>query len=510
MKKYLLAFLMAIFLFSCSKKVEVQGKIVGGGSPLERVEIVEASGVGTLPLLNMGIGPNGVFTGSFEAPKNGMYLITYGGKQNLFYLKGGQKLEITGNAATFPNDFNITGDAKKNNDFLKETLKFMDTYGQKINMQEEMTKGDTQFVAFVKKTQADLEQNMDQAAKKTGADKEVVEWKKNDLKTILLTLLSQRTAFQMQTSGNAVAKPSKVLTDYEETLQKNKDELVREHPLYRQYLLNRLSPDVQTYAQTHQKNTSEETGSGMFANFLKTRKDLTDLEKEYLLAFVITSYDLNPAMTPAGRKQLAKVVEDNIKDAGIKKDLTHVIQTIGGFESGTPIEASGLSTIDGKSFSFDSQKGKPTLIVHYASWTPGLQEAALPVLQQVTNFYKSRFNFVYVNLDDTKEQAVKTSSSLLKDLPGTKVYADGGLNSEYAKKMGIYGFKLVPSYNILDKDGKFSGHTYYNAGDPEFVAEMDKLSGLKAPAPQPEATLQNDLLATPPPASPAPAPQPTK
>jgi hypothetical protein len=35
------------------KKVEVKGKITGG-SPLERIELIEASGVATLPLINIG------------------------------------------------------------------------------------------------------------------------------------------------------------------------------------------------------------------------------------------------------------------------------------------------------------------------------------------------------------------------------------------------------------------------------------------------------------------------
>jgi PBP1b-binding outer membrane lipoprotein LpoB len=43
MKKYLLLFIIAVFAVSCSKKVEVKGKITGA-SPLERIEFIEASG----------------------------------------------------------------------------------------------------------------------------------------------------------------------------------------------------------------------------------------------------------------------------------------------------------------------------------------------------------------------------------------------------------------------------------------------------------------------------------
>ncbi len=62
MKKYLLLLLLAVFTLSCSKKVEVEGR-VSGGSPLERMEFIDASGVATLPLVNLGSDKNGVFKG---------------------------------------------------------------------------------------------------------------------------------------------------------------------------------------------------------------------------------------------------------------------------------------------------------------------------------------------------------------------------------------------------------------------------------------------------------------
>ena len=60
--------MLAVFTISCSKKVEVKGKI-SGSSPLERIEFIEASGVATLPLVNLGVKPDGTFE------------IVYGSKQ---------------------------------------------------------------------------------------------------------------------------------------------------------------------------------------------------------------------------------------------------------------------------------------------------------------------------------------------------------------------------------------------------------------------------------------------
>ena len=69
MSKYFLMLIFAFVAMSCSKKVEVKGNFAGG-SPLERIEFIEASGVATLPLVNLGVDSKGSFSGSFEAPKN--------------------------------------------------------------------------------------------------------------------------------------------------------------------------------------------------------------------------------------------------------------------------------------------------------------------------------------------------------------------------------------------------------------------------------------------------------
>ena len=98
----------------------------------------------------------------------------------------------------------------------------------------------------------------------------------------------------------------------------------------------------------------------------------------------------------------------------------------------------------------------------------------------------------YVSLNDFAEKAENDLlAETFKVIP------------KIAKDLGIYGFKL-PSFIVLDKDGKIASRFFYNLGDPEIVTVLDKLSGLKAPMVQPEATLQNNLL------SPQPEVAPTK
>ena len=148
MSKFLIMLLVAFTALSCSKKVEVKGNFAGG-SPLERIEFLEASGVATLPLMNIGVDSKGSFSGSFEAPKNGMYIMSYAGKTAMIYLKGGQSLNISGQAANFPNQFTITGDAKNNNDFLLDVQKFVQGYASKINVGDLVMKNEDVFFFVV-------------------------------------------------------------------------------------------------------------------------------------------------------------------------------------------------------------------------------------------------------------------------------------------------------------------------------------------------------------------------
>lgn len=501
MKNYFLMLMLALFSVSCSKKVEVKGKI-SNASPLERIEIIEASGVGTLPLMNVGLNSKGEFSGSFEAPKDGMYILTYGGNMTMIYLKQGQTLNISGNGMDFPNKYTITGDAKANNDFLQDADKSFQSYASKLNINELIAKDENGFSTGFKKIQADIAKNIDDAAKKYGADNAAVQWKKDEANTKLLGLLEAYEQSHGQVTGNASFKVSKKFEDLKSEILKNSDRMVRDIPVFRDYMLNKMNPDFQKYASEKIKNPAESPLLGaVFADYLKTKKDLSQVAKDYSLAYIISQSDINPANTKNYDK-IAKNIEENISDATVKKDIQVLQKVLMGEKEGTVPDLK-LTLKDGKMSNLSDLKGKPTVVMYYASWNPNIAVMTVPVLKEVANFYKSKANFAYVNLDDTKEQFIKTSDALLKGFPGAHYYLEGGINSEAARKFGLYGFK-TPSYIVLDKDGKTVGRPYYNLGDPEFITTMEKLTGIKAPQMQPQAPPMSGGT-QPMPAEPAPA-----
>lgn len=501
MSKYFLLLIFAFVALSCSKKVEVKGNFAGG-SPLERIEFIEASGVATLPLINMGVDEKGSFSGSFDIPKDGMYIMSYAGKTAMIYLKGGQKVNISGQAENFPNQYTISGDAKNNNDFLLEVQKFVQGYAAKINVGELVTKNEAAFLKDAEKIRSDIEKNIDASAKKTSADSDVIEWKKDELNASILGLLNQYEVSHPQATQNPAYKPSKTFTDTVAKLDKNSDRMLKSQPIYRNYLLGKLSPEIQKFNETDKK-TADELPSQMFSRFLDAKKDMDQITKDYLLAYVLSN-DIAPGITAENSAAITKILQEKIKDATIKKELEKIKFVLEGPKVGETLPTSKLIQQDDSDFKIGDVKGKPTLVMFYASWNPYINEGTVPVLKEVVNFYKSKMDFTYVNLDDTKEQFIKTSNAMLKGIPGNNVYGEGGLNSQVAKDLGIYGFKL-PTFVVLDKDGKIASRFFNNLGEEELVIALDKVSGLTAPrAPQPQAELQNDFMApqnqTPPPA----------
>lgn len=489
MTKYFMMLLVALATISCSKKVDVSGNFVGA-SPLERVEFIEASGVATLPLINMGVDPKGNFSGTFEAPKDGMYIMSFAGKQAMIYLKGGQDINISGQAVNFPEKFTISGKAKKNNDFLKKATELIQSYAAKINIGELVNKDEPAFLKEVEKIQSDLEKNIDKAAESTSPDSDVVQWKKDELIASVLGLMNQYEISRPIASKDPNFKVSKKFTELEKKLNSNETRLLRSQPIYRNYLIGKLSKDFQKYAETHNKS-GDELSSVLFAQFLDTKKDLAQLAKDYLLAYVLSNGDINPSMTTEDAAKISKLVDEKIKDSEIKKDLKQIQFVISGPKVGDAFPAAKLIMQDGNDFKVPT--GKPTLVMFYASWNPYIADSTIPVLKEVVKFYQTKLDFVAVNLDDTKEQFIKTSNAMMKGINGTNVYGENGMNSAIAKDLGIYGFKL-PSFVVLDKDGKFASHFFYDLGDEKLIQTLDKVTGLKAPESAPEATLQNDLL----------------
>lgn len=479
MRRIFLLLMFALLVVSCSKKVEVKGKITNP-SPLDRVEITDASGVATLPLVNMGLNAKGEFSGSFEAPKDGMYAITYAGGMGMVYLERGQTLDISGDGASFPGEFKIVGDAKANNDFVQKIQTEITNYFNNLNVHKLITEKEPKFLTTLADSKGKLLEILEDNAKKFGASEAVLKLKQDEVDVALLGVMDFYE--RQKKAENEKFVVSADFKKMEKKLQKYNDRKIRTIPQYREFVIGKIAEDYTKYSQkimmSEKPDEEPKLLSQVFSDFLKTRKDLSALTKEYLFAYVISQTDINPEYFDKYDK-IKTLIDENVTDAKVKKDLEHLqVVLMGGKVGSTP----KLTLVDknGKKTKLSDFKGKPTLLVFYASWNPNIGITTMPILKEVVDFYKSKAQFAYINVDDTMEQFSKTSGEMLKGFTGNSYWVEGGLNSQELRTFGVYGFR-TPSYVILDANGKIYSKPFFNLGEAQFVDLMSKVTGIKAP-----------------------------
>jgi hypothetical protein len=96
--------------------------------------------------------------------------------------------------------------------------------------------------------------------------------------------------------------------------------MVKEHPLYREYLLTKMSPDFQKYAQAKTAGKTDVTTSELFTEYLKkNQKDLSQTAKDYLLAFVMAQSDIHPGSPEKTVEKIKKIIDKILKMLPLKK-----------------------------------------------------------------------------------------------------------------------------------------------------------------------------------------------
>jgi len=479
MKKLFVIAISAAFVASCSysKKAVLSGKIVGASST-DRVQIMEMTGVATLPIANFGVDSEGNFSDTISIPKNGVYTISYGGNYGVVYLKSGGNIKLQGNTDGFPRVFTAEGDAI-NNIFLQKMQAFTDEYFSKISQQKDIvTQEESKFISQLQKMRADLNQEIDNLSVSSKVEKSLVKWKKTEIDMNLLMFSGRYASIHGQLAGKPDYKPSQKLRDFQKDLAGNEKKNIKDFPIYRSYLVGEIGDGYTENDYKEQERISKDTANLGFAttkffiDYIKNKEEYSSLVKDYLISF-IAGIDLNPGLPNPDK--FMKVLDENIKNPEVKEGLRKIESAIFGPKIGSPSPKAIFFNLENKKISSESFVGKPTLIMFYASWNQHISESLVPMIKDLFSDYKEKVNFVQVSLDDNFQIFKKSADSLLKDLDGQKLYVKGGLNSDISKEYNLYGFKL-PSFLILDKNGKIASKTFINNIGSELKIALDKVS----------------------------------
>jgi thiol-disulfide isomerase/thioredoxin len=479
MKKYVwMAVAGATSLVSCSKggDVYIDG-VLAHANPLDRIELIEANGIATLPVANIGLQANGKVSDTIQIGKSGLYALVVGQKMGFVHLKAGQKFSFKADAATFPQSLEVTGDAQNNNQFLKVLDKNLQAYIQKFD-QSFISKDEKVFFPKLQQVQKDLEGIVTKTGQDQKADSDIIELKKNEMTVNVLMLAAQYEQMHGAMTGKPNYKLPSNISQYLDKLEGNKDQLIKDLPNYRQFFFMKNAQELQKLTAGI-KDPSKASQSELIIKFLDAKKELSTQTKDYVLAYVITQ-ELNPGNDK--RAQLEKIIDDKISDSSIKTDLKKLSQTMYGFAENSIAPDVKLIKKDGKAAQLSDYKNQPTAVMFYSSWSQMLQLSA-PMFAQMADAYKGKANFLAINLDDTPAQFRKTAQAAFPSANITSLYAKGGMNSEVSKKFNLYSFK-IPNIVVLDKDNKVASKNITSPMDPAFAQALTKTTKFTAPAPQ--------------------------
>lgn len=122
--------------------------------------------------------------------------------------------------------------------------------------------------------------------------------------------------------------------------------------------------------------------------------------------------------------------------------------------AGQPLLDFAFTTIDGKKMRLSDLKGKVVYIDFWASWCgPCMRE--LPAAKKVEEHFKGR-DVVFLNISIDEEEAAWKNAIEKKQIEGIHTRVKGGWKAPIAVQ---YGIQSVPSYFLIDKNGRFITET---------------------------------------------------
>lgn len=190
-------------------------------------------------------------------------------------------------------------------------------------------------------------------------------------------------------------------------------------------------------------------------------------------------------MTPK-HPEVEKVYEwmmaASIKDKDFQEGVTQKIEMIRNSKDDKIKKAENLKGIESPSFDYVSHKGgqvtlsqfkgKYVYIDIWATWCiPCIKQ--LPYLDKINKKYENKnIEFVSISVDHKKKFNKWRAIVEKKELAGIQLFADKGFESDFMK---FYQITSIPSFILIDPDGKILDTDAPKPSDPYLTVLLDKL-----------------------------------
>ena len=170
-------------------------------------------------------------------------------------------------------------------------------------------------------------------------------------------------------------------------------------------------------------------------------------------------------------KEVLDFVLSNVKDEKVKQEAQATYDKITKLAVGVPSPVfTNYENANGGTNSLSDFKGKLVYVDVWATWCrPCLAE--IPALKALHDKLKGKnIEFVSISIDEDKEAWHKAVKE--RELKGVQLIADKAFESQFIQD---YGISQIPTFLIIDKDGKIVSPNAPRPSDPQLAEVLEKL-----------------------------------
>lgn len=448
MKKYILI-ILAIFFSTSSfsqdtkKSVKLSGKITNKNSSM--LIVSNESGYKK----DIKVKEDGSFSDTLYIPETGMYSFYDGRESSTFYLKADYNLNLTLNTKEFDETIKYTGVGSKNNNFLSE--KFM------INEKE---LGDAATVYGLNEKDFLAKQNSVKdkyfSMLEKLKDKDFVEQQKKGINYEYLISLSFYPSYHGYITKDNNFTVSKDFLLPIEKLDYTKEEDYKTDKYYKLLVNTHYLADISITEK-------------MDAVLLSIKDIKSKIIKDGVINQLMTSH-FN--IKNENLSELYNSIIKNCTDKFYVESFTEEYKSLEKLLKGNKSPEFSYKNIDGKSVSLSDLKGKIVYIDVWATWCgPCIGE--IPYLKKMEEDYHGKdIAFVSISVDSERDYDKWVKMVKDKELKGYQLFADKSWKSDFVV---AYKIKGIPTFILIDKEGKIISAGAKRPSSPELRSQLDEL-----------------------------------
>jgi thiol-disulfide isomerase/thioredoxin len=422
MKKIVPLLLLAIGIFSCSKK-EDQTTVISG--KLENIETDSIYVFNDNYRKAIAV-TNHTFSDTLNIKNAQYFLLKMGNESSQIFLSPSDSLYITVNGTEFDESISYSGTGSVQNNFLAADYL----------MEEKVMENPEQMFTLdpnaYKKKMTDLKNESNKALEASKSSQIFKDYQKKNNEARYLTMLVQYPEAYQYFAGEAIQLPVDFMEELK-TYNLENEEDFKTIPNYKDLVIMGLTEKL------HEVESVDQIEKLVGEIKSQTIKD--ELLKGLLYEISSTNPDseaISNAIVKHGKDE--KVVQQ-------AKDKIAVIQSI---LPGKPSPKFEYPDINGKQVKLENLKGKLVYVDVWATWCgPCIKE--IPSLKKLeADYHGQAVEFVSISIDVKKDFEKWQNMVKEKDLKGIQLFADNDWKSTFVKSYAIDG---IPRFILIDKAG---------------------------------------------------------